>query len=405
MMRMQGLPLSLLSGLILATCLSSLALAWHSGHETQDKAAHAEWKRLPAPQVPTIVGEGQHRYEWNAHWMQLPEGRDWLGSTHGCIALDQMGRLYMSAETGPAIRVYGIDGKQIDSFGEDWGGGVHGLSIVTHNPDDSDAAQKSPILANRQTQAGEEPHPQTLWIAHTAKGQVMQTSLSGEILRTIGWPEESGKYASKKEYKPTSIALGPDGTLFIADGYGKSWIHRYSPAGEYLDSFGGPGDQPKNLRTPHGLWMDWKTTPPTLLVADRENHRLARFDLSGKFLAGTDPESGLLRRPCHVQFHGDLGVVSDLAGRITLLDSDLKLVAHLGDNADKAQRANYGVLPQDWREGSFCAPHCAGFDPLGNLYVMDWNVAGRITRLTPLGDGAAASTPLEAQETEKPKEK
>ena len=372
---------TILPVLLITSLVAPLAFAWHDGPGHGQEPVQPDWKRMPAPETPLIVGEGEHTFQWDAHWMQLPEGRDWLGSTHGCIALDRKGRLYMSAETGPAILVYGEDGVLQESFGQDWGGGVHGLSVVTHKKVD-----KSNGVVDTSTWKAEDPrwqdHGQTLWIAHTSRNLVMHLTLKGEVLRSIGWPQASGKYESKDQYKPTSVAVGPGGQLFIADGYGKSWVHIYSADGEYQTSFGGPGDEPKNLSTPHGLWMDYSTKPATLLVADRENHRLARFDLQGEFLSGTDPESGLLRRPCHVQFRGDLGVVADLAGRVTLLDSDLKLVAHLGDNPKTGERANYNVAPQDWREGVFCAPHCAGFDQSGNLYVMDWNVAGRVTRLS-----------------------
>jgi hypothetical protein len=94
-----------------------------------------------------------------------------------------------------------------------------------------------------------------------------------------------------------------------------------------------------------------------------------------------DVEHDLLRRPCHMHPFGDELAVADLAGRVTVLDSGLKLVAHMGDNPDPAKRANNGVLPADWKDGEFIAPHCANWDSAGNLYVTDWVSTGRITKL------------------------
>ena len=38
--------------------------------------------------------------------------------------------------------------------------------------------------------------------------------------------------------------------------------------------------------------------------------------------------------------------------------------------------------------GEFVAPHGVGFDAAGNLYVMDWVSAGRITKLRRLPNDA-----------------
>jgi hypothetical protein len=336
----------------------------------------ASWEPAPRSEEPVFVGSGRHRYRWDADWMKLPEGRDWLGSTHGCIVVDSGDRVYLSADRGPAILVFAPDGTLLRTLGDDWGSGVHGLALVQRLG--ADGAPEERLLA-----------------VHSARQEVIELDLEGRVHRRIGLPAESGRYEDPGRYRPTSVALAPDGRLFVADGYGLSWIHRFGPDGAYELSFGGPGEGPEHLRTPHGLWMETAGETPVLLVADRENHRIARFSLEGRFLGATDPASGLLRRPCHIQRQGELYVVADLAGRTTLLDGDLELVAHLGDNPDAAQRARYDVEPRDWREGAFCAPHCARENSKGELFVMDWNVAGRVTRLVPapepeapVGDGA-----------------
>lgn len=360
-----------------ALCLlaSSVNAASHDphdphGHDHAHGASDQDWKRAPRSETPVYVGEGSNRYLWDDDWMKLPEGREWLGSTHGCIVVDAKDRVYLSADSGPAMLVFAPDGTLEHSFGEDWGPGLHGITI---------AKQRVQVGSGVLTLEERE----VLYLAHTARQEVLKTTLEGEVLLRIPLPKESGKYENPAHYKPTSVAVAPTGEIFVADGYGLSWIHRFDARGEYLDSFGGRGKDAQHLATPHGLWMDTRGDEPTLLVADRENHRLARFSLAGEFLSGTDPESGLLRRPCHVQFLGGTAVVSDLAGRTTLLSDKLELITHLGDNPDPAQRAQYGITPDQWREGVFLAPHCARFNSKGELFVMDWNVAGRVTRLVP----------------------
>ena len=73
--------------------------------------------------------------------------------------------------------------------------------------------------------------------------------------------------------------------------------------------------------------------------------------------------------------------VAELEGRVTILDGDFKVVTHLGDNPDRGQWANNGVKPEAWIHGIFTAPHGCCFDREGNLYVMDWNASGRISKL------------------------
>ena len=88
-----------------------------------------------------------------------------------------------------------------------------------------------------------------------------------------------------------------------------------------------------------------------------------------------------LRRPCQVSFHGDYALVSELEGRVTILDRDNAPVAFLGDNPQKAQWANYELQPGDIASGFFSAAHGCHIDPQDNIYVSDWNHTGRVTKL------------------------
>jgi hypothetical protein len=198
---------------------------------------------------------------------------------------------------------------------------------------------------------------------------------------TLPWPKESGVYAAAEEYAPTAIALAPDGRLYVADGYGKSWVHVYDKDRKYLSSFGGPGKEPGKFHTPHGLMIDSAREPARLIVADRENGRLQIFDLDGKLLQVVDHD---LRRPCGLSQHGKAFAVADLAGRVTLFDDEFKLVAQLCDQPDPALRANNGTPRERFQRGEFVAPHSVRFDAAGNLYVMDWVSTGRVTKLEAL---------------------
>ncbi|HEX6882692.1 MAG TPA: hypothetical protein VF530_04880 [Planctomycetota bacterium] len=308
-------------------------------------------------EAPLLLRAGGRTYEWVRGWGALPGGKT-LGNTHGCIVVDREDHVYLCTDTEDAVVVYDRDGKVVRTFGKELAGGLHGLALV------------------------EEGGAQFLLMAHIGRRQVLKCTLAGEILWTLGYPEESGIYERPEQYAPTSVAPLPDGGFLVADGYGQSWIHRYDRDRTYVKSFGGPGTELGKLRTPHGIWVETRGTAPELYVADRENNRLQVFDLDGKPLREVkDVEHDLLRRPCHIHPGGEQYVVADLAGRVTLLDRALALIGHLGDNPDPGKRARNDVLPADWRDGEFVSPHCANFDSRGDLYVTDWVSTGRITKL------------------------
>lgn len=79
----------------------------------------------------------------------------------------------------------------------------------------------------------------------------------------------------------TDIIFLPGGRLFLTDGYGKMRVLEYSADGRRLREWGGRGDRPGQFRVPHGLAYDGTSV---LYVADRDNGRLQRFDLNGRFL-------------------------------------------------------------------------------------------------------------------------
>jgi hypothetical protein len=66
---------------------------------------------------------------------------------------------------------------------------------------------------------------------------------------------------------------------------------------------------------------------------------------------------------------------------LVILDKSNTIIAVLGDKADSKPRVNFGVPQEKWIEGIFNGTHGSYWDKDGNLYVQDWNVAGRIIKL------------------------
>lgn len=303
-----------------------------------------------------IVGGGEYLYEVHHDWGQLPAGCQ-LGNTHGVVE-DSDGRILVKHTVGKgstcedAILVFDRDGRFMRSWGREFKGGAHGLHLA---------------------QEGGEAF---LYLCDTHRRLVIKTTLEGDEVWRADALACGDIYSDPKRFCPTNVATSEEGTVFVADGYGSSLIHRFDRAGNYHGTFGGAGSGPGQLSCPHGLMVDTREGTPTLLVADRGNRRLQRFDLTGRHLGFVTDE---LRAPCH--FHEQDGVllIPDLESRVTLFDRQNRLIAHLGDGGhykgirDQARSA--------FKDGKFVAPHSACFDREGNIFVVEWVEVGRITKL------------------------
>jgi DNA-binding beta-propeller fold protein YncE len=357
-MRNTDLAVPILGCAALLVAVAGVALA----HEGVDHT-HAPADALAVTHA-VRVGEGDNTYESVPNWCQMPQGRQTLGPTHGGIVEDKEGNIYFTMDGGPnAILVYKPDGAFVRALGDEKLTGIHGLCINDEN--------------------GE----QFLYAAHLKGRQALKLKLDGSVVWAIPFEKfnESGKYQKKEQFSPTAIAVGPDGSVYVADGYGQNWVHKFDKDQKYVMSFGGQGTEPGKFKTCHGIALDKRGEKPLLLVCDRENRRLQHFDLDGKFV---DVVAQNLRRPCSMSFHNGQVAVAELEARVTILDKQNKEIAHLGDNPNKQQWANYNVPPADWHQGIFTAPHGVSFDRQGNVYVMDWNASGRVSKFKHVADPA-----------------
>ena len=291
-------------------------------------------------------------FQWHSDWMNLPEDMS-LGNTHGCVEVASNGDVYLSTDSRNAIFVFDQHGNYKKSFGSELAGGLHGLEIV------------------------EQDSVEYLWTAHTALHQVQKLTLDGEVLMTVAWPEQSGKYKSAAEYAPTSVTVLPSGNFMVADGYGKSWIHIYDADGNWQSCFGGWGTAAGEFKTPHGITYD--PFIDKVIVADRENRRLQLFNTDGSFSHGIATK---LNRPCHVDVNEAGWLVAELEGRVTMLKRTGDVLKHLGEQPDSKLRATNRVDYDKWSDGIFLSPHCAAWGNNNDIWVSDWNFRGRLNHLT-----------------------
>lgn len=118
-----------------------------------------------------------------------------------------------------------------------------------------------------------------VWTIDAASSHVIKFTPTGKQLLDI---TVGGQPAAKSGFNSTTdIAFGPNGRLFISDGYGNARVLEYTAKGERVREWGKAGNGPGELNLPHGIAID---PQGVVYVADRENGRVQRFSLDGRFL-------------------------------------------------------------------------------------------------------------------------
>ncbi len=312
-------------------------------------------------QADQRTGNGEWIYQPVSGWGHLPAGIQ-FGGTHGGITEDAAGLIYISTQSATGILVYRADGSLVRTIAHQYPE-VHSMVYVQENGEDY-------IYATVQKGTPEEN-----WL-------FVKLRTNGDIVQKIKAPPEAG-FTSPNAWRLTAAVPAPDGSIWIANGYGDSRLFRFDSKGNFKSSISGKGSAEGMLDCSHGLTIDTRYGQPLLLVCDRENRRLCHFDLDGKYV---ETVTRHLRRPCQASIHGDYAIVSELEGRVTILDHDNTPVAFLGDNPQKAQWANYSVVPGEVSSTAFSAAHGCFVDQAANIYVSDWNQTGRVTKLAKVNE-------------------
>lgn len=288
-----------------------------------------------------ILGHGTHRYRVVPNWGVLDPAETPVRDCHGMVQ-DAQGRiLLLTNHTKNNVIVYDKAGNLLEKWGDKWPG-AHGLSIV------------------------EEDGQEFLFITDHDLHKVFKTTLSGEIVMTLQFPEESGFYQGEEMYKPTDVAIAPSGDFFVCDGYGKAYVIKYDQPGKLQKAFGGPA----TMSTPHGACIDRRNPDkPELIVAVRGKHELHRYTLDGELIE-VIPMPGA--EVCTAFVHGDEVYVPNLNGFVSILDRNNKVISNLG-GSEPQYTPEGELLPMQKVGDTFIHPHDILVDDEGSIYVPQWN--------------------------------
>jgi hypothetical protein len=292
------------------------------------------------------------KYSITPNFFEQNPGGQPLGPCHGGTVIDKAGNIYVTTDTERGVLVFSPEGRFIRAFGPTR---IHGLELRNEND------------------------VEYIYGARPADHEVLKLALDGTIEWTIHYPKESGIYTNEDGFKPCAVTVGPDGSIYVADGYGSNFVLKFDPDRKFVKAFGGPGAEEGKFNTCHGIAVDTRQSKPLLLICDRNNNRIEYWDLDGNFVKVIRKD---LRMPAAVYIRGNYAVFPELQGRVTVLDNDGNIVAQVGDNPIAAQRANYGLPPDQWKDGICNSPHGAAIDKDGDLIVTEWSKFGHLHKFS-----------------------
>jgi DNA-binding beta-propeller fold protein YncE len=202
-----------------------------------------------------------------------------LGEVAG-VAVNSKGHIFVfsrSNSTGPA---YGASAAQLLQFGPDG----RFIREIGHN-----------LYAWSFAHSVRIDKDDNIWVADKGSDMVIKFNADGRVAMVFGRKLESSDEGTEplKHPKPplppvdglfrqvTDMAWDSAGNTYISDGYINSRIAKADKDGNWLKSWGEPGDKPGQLNTPHSIAIDAQNN---VYVADRGNRRIQVFDSDGKFL-------------------------------------------------------------------------------------------------------------------------
>ena len=292
---------------------------------------------------PVVLGENGFSYRVSGKdWGNLPKG--WTYREATAVDVDSKDQVYVfNRGTSPVI-VFDRDGNIVRTWGKGIFANPHGITI---GPDDS------------------------VYCVDNGDSTVRKFTLDGKLLMTLGTANSPSPKMSGEPFSvPTHVAVDKrTGEFYVGDGYSNARVHKYSPDGKLLFSWGDSGTSEGQFNIVHNLVVDkdgW------VYVADRENHRVQVFDSKGRYetqwvnlsRAATiciDDRSGEELFYVGEYFAGirtnDTG--TDLGPRVTILNKQGRILARVG-------RESYGD-----QAGRFYSPHGIAVDSHGDIYVAE----------------------------------
>ncbi len=308
-----------------------------------------------------VLGHGDFRYRLEKEWGNLDPQNTPVNNCHEMV-MDKKGRLLLLTDHPKNnILIYNTTGKLLNFWTLNLPG-AHGLTL--HDEGDSEY----------------------LYITDPGLGRVIKSSLDGRIIMELSSPSKLGAYDEKMAYRPTETTIGPNGDIYVADGYGSQFILQYDAKGTFIRKFGGDSFlSPEKFKQAHGVTLDTRDpNNPTLLCSARIKNSFKRFSLDGEYLENIYMPGLFVSRPvidgeniysgvCFGMEEGNYNMQLN-KGFVTILDKQNKVVSNPGGTVPRYKDGKLQLMLQDRPIFKHCHDVCVDRDK--NLYVCQWNAGG-----------------------------
>ncbi|MCM3658372.1 hypothetical protein M3147_14040 [Agromyces mediolanus] len=303
---------------------------------------------------------------WDVLWADGEPTADW--SHAGIVAIDER-RIAFGHPSGRGLVI--LDATGGSRFLPTPTTEVHGLSLA---PGDGVWV----------ADPGFKAQPSDGYREDRRHGRALLISLEGEVLTELRQPEHPAYEV--RPWRPTSVVAAPDGSVWVADGYGENLVHRFDSAGAVVRTL---GDAPSGVAfdCPHGLVVDPRIAgDPRIVLADRGHRRLVWLSLDGD--AVQELCDAAVTAPSCLAVRGDELLVTDLCGGVRAVD-------RTGAGRWIAEPPPGVVMTPPWPnvlDGSVLrrpllepdrlhSPHGIAVGADGDLYLTEWLIGGRQLRI------------------------
>ncbi|MEA2639903.1 MAG: hypothetical protein QOF51_1297 [Chloroflexota bacterium] len=280
-----------------------------------------------------VIDAGERKYELVEGWGDLPPGWEW--GQVGAVGVDSHDHIHVFTRTDHPYMIFDRSGKLIQSWGQGIFEDAHGICIA---PDDT------VFLVDRR--------PQVV-LKFTNDGRHLLSLGNRHKPSDTGYTDESPvvRYPGPPFHHPTDVGLSPNGEIYVSDGYRNCRVHKYSPDGTLLFSWGEPGEDIGQFRLVHSVWEH----QGKVYVADRQNNRIQIFTPAGEYL---DVWPGF-DQPCKIYVDSDdVMYVAELGARVSIVDLEGNVLGRWG-----GERTH--------EPGLFWGPHGIWVDSQGDMYVSE----------------------------------
>lgn len=274
-----------------------------------------------------------------------------------------------------AVIVFDSNGTYLRSIGKGLQGG-HGIDVIQ----DRDEELLIHVDCGWDFSAGGK--------ATKAFGSINILKKDGTLVRTFPSPVDLGLTKEGTFYGPCDVAVTPNNTILVVDGYGSNIVLEFTLEGKLLHHWGGTQkDDPASIQNGHGISIDHADPEnPVVWVSSRSENKLKTFTLKGKHLESIDLPGAYAGQAV---FHGDAiytGVCWSKDSRTNRQAANSGFVLVLDRKTRKVISAPGGIKPvyldgklqpmkQELR--AFRHVHDLMVDKQGNIYVMEWNAGCR----------------------------